>query len=168
MIYIEDNLFDDIEEFFSVLGNFNLIEKTSEVNWQGSRSEPILLWNKKAYDLVLNKMIEKFDVLKNKNFEKVDMGIHLRADDYINPHIDDSDYNCLVYLKGEMSQFNGTGFYTKQDGVDILNATVGFQPNRAILFKGNKLHACLNSLGENINIDRNRYTLNTFFYEGTA
>ena len=86
-----------------------------------------------------------------------------------NDYANDEDFTITICpdVAGELMSLDFTDFNT-EDGVDILNATVGFQPNRAILFKGNKLHACLNSLGENINIDRNRYTLNTFFYEGTA
>lgn len=165
MIQIEDNFFDDIEEFFSILGNFDLREKAPEHNWQGARSSWLHTWNEEAYNLALDTMLKKFNVLRDCKFRKVDMSVHLRADKYINPHCDESDYNCLVYLKGQISQFNGTGFYTEVGNECVLNATVGFQPNRAIVFKGNNLHACLNSLGTDIAVDRSRYTLNTFLYK---
>ena len=163
MIYVEDNLFEDINVFFDLLGNVDLKSKKPDENWQGYRSQNLNLVNEKAFNFALHTMIEKFPPLQNVNFS-ADMAVHLRADDFINPHTDPSDYNCLVYLKGDVSQFNGTGFYTEVGDQHVLNATVGFQPNRAILFKGSHRHACLNGLQANAPIDTNRYTLNTFFY----
>lgn len=166
MICIENNFFDDINHFFGLVGDFTLFEKTDEANWQGARSEGLDEINREAYELCVATIVKRFPLLEGKSF-RVDARIHLRSDDYVNPHMDESDYNCLVYLKGFSSQFNGTGFYTHSgDGNIFLNATVGFQPNRAVFFDRQNIHSCLNALSESDEISKDRYTLNMFIYLG--
>lgn len=165
MICIHNQFFENIDDFFSVLGNFDLSEPHEEDNWQGSRSEELSSSNKKAYDIAINAMLDKFQILKSKNF-RAEAFIHWRSDKHVNPHTDYSDYNCLVYLSGVSSQFNGTGFYTGVEGSkdEFLNLTVGFQPNRAIFFEGSNVHACINALGQGDLSSQGRYTLNIFVY----
>jgi len=61
------------------------------------------------------------------------------------PHVDrGGNYQVLIYLMGDETVNNGTGFY-KPDGKGNmnLNTHIGFQPNRAILFTKDNYHAPL-------------------------
>ena len=60
------------------------------------------------------------------------------------PHVDkQGKYQVLIYLMGDDTVNNGTGFY-KQNGNDfILDTHIGFRPNRAILFTKDNYHAPL-------------------------
>ena len=77
-------------------------------------------------------------------------------------HVDTgSDYNFLLYLKGDPLLNNGTGFYTEEGN---LSSHIGFLENRAIFFNGNKIgHTDLQSFGDSTP----RYTLNIFYKKGT-
>ena len=66
--------------------------------------------------------------------------------------------NFLLYVIGETSLNNGTGFMTDKS----LSSSVGFVENRAVFFNGNKiLHSDLQSFGNS----SSRYTLNIFYEE---
>ena len=61
------------------------------------------------------------------------------------PHVDNGgEYQVLIYLMGDETVNNGTGFY-KPDGKGNmnLNTHIGFRPNRAILFTKDNYHAPL-------------------------
>ena len=61
------------------------------------------------------------------------------------PHVDyGGEYQVLIYLIGDETMNNGTGFY-KPDGRGnlTLNTHIGFRPNRAILFTKDNYHAPL-------------------------
>jgi hypothetical protein len=62
------------------------------------------------------------------------------------PHNDlqeNVNYQILIYLKGEDTLTNGTGFYIKKENNYILNTHVGFTENRAIFFKTDVFHSPL-------------------------
>ena len=66
--------------------------------------------------------------------------------------------NFLLYVIGETSLNNGTGFMTDKS----LSSSVGFVENRAVFFNGNKIfHSDLQSFGNS----SSRYTLNIFYEE---
>ena len=70
----------------------------------------------------------------------------------------ESEYNFLLYIKGEPLFNNGTGFYVNGE----LSSHVGWVENRAIFFNGNHIaHTDLQALGQS----EARYTLNIFFGE---
>ena len=71
-------------------------------------------------------------------------------------HVDDSDYNFILYLRGKELLFNGTGLYHQ----DKLHTYIGFVENRAIFFTGKEtIHSDLQALGES----SYRHTINIFF-----
>tara|TARA_A100001391_G_scaffold75052_2_gene48649 strand:- start:3350 stop:3841 length:492 start_codon:yes stop_codon:yes gene_type:complete len=103
-----------------------------------------------------------FNKIKNQFFPNVNLKIdhssyHLRHNNNkVLEHLDDQDYNFLLYVKGKELICNGTGFYTN----NILNTYIGFVENRALFFDGkNNLHTNLQSLGES----SVRYTINIFY-----
>ena len=103
-----------------------------------------------------------FDKIKQQFFPNTNLKIdhssyHLRHNSKtVLKHVDDQDYNFLLYLKGKELVYNGTGFYSK----DNLNTYVGFVENRALFFDGkNNPHTDLQALGES----SPRYTINIFY-----
>jgi hypothetical protein len=103
-----------------------------------------------------------FKKIKNQFFPNVDLKVcsssyHLRHNhSKVFSHVDEQDYNFLLYLKGKELVFNGTGFYEKNN----LNTYIGFVENRALFFDGkNNFHTDLQALGES----SPRYTINVFY-----
>ncbi len=104
---------------------------------------------------LFNKIKKQF--FPNTNLKVGHSSYHLRHNSKtVLKHIDDYDYNFLLYLKGKELVYNGTGFYSK----DNLNTYLGFVENRALFFDGkNNSHTDLQALGES----SPRYTINIFY-----
>ena len=81
-----------------------------------------------------------------------------REDKYI--HRDESYWNCLIYLTGPASLYDGTTFYKKVKDTFIIQDMIGFKENRAILFRGRTYHGTSQVHTEN---DSWRETINVFF-----
>ena len=162
MISITDNFFESLDHFKNLLGDFELFKAADEDKWQGERSLVLDEINPEAYAYFIESFKRNFPFENLEDYNRINAVIHSRTDDFVFPHTDGEGKNCLVYLSGEVSQFNGTGFYTQiSEDNYVLNMTVGFQENRATLFPADHLHACLNSLG-NLDTTIPRYTLNVF------
>jgi|TARA_R100001460_G_C3450712_1_gene164641 hypothetical protein len=50
------------------------------------------------------------------------------------------DYQAIIYIKGNTNLHKGTGFYLN----DKLNTHIGFNENRAVLWRSNNFHSPLN------------------------
>ena len=88
------------------------------------------------------------------------------ASDKPRPHTDISigaTHQCLIYMHGEESTNNGTGFYHKIDrGEKVLlelSIHVGFKHNRAIFFSSDVFHSPLQWAGNG----SFRYSICNFF-----
>lgn len=76
------------------------------------------------------------------------------------PHIDSSEFNCLIYLLGDPLINNGTGFYTGQGKENHLSSHIGFKENRAIFFDSKIYHSPLQFAGNS----SPRYIMANFIY----
>ena len=84
------------------------------------------------------------------------------ASDVPRPHIDMSSkitHQCLIYMHGEESTNNGTGFYHEKNGNQELSIHVGFKCNRAIFFTSDVFHSPLQWSGNG----SFRYSIGNFF-----
>jgi|TARA_R100000781_G_C4016493_1_gene105516 hypothetical protein len=101
----------------------------------------------------------KFDVLNFSNSVYTMVG----ANDVPRPHIDKSEkvkYQCLIFMHGEESTNNGTGFYTINKLKELeLSIHVGFKCNRAIFFSSDVYHTPLQWAGNG----SFRYSICNFF-----
>ena len=85
------------------------------------------------------------------------------ASDKPRPHKDDNiqtTHQCLIYMYGEESTNNGTGFYhEKSKNKHELSIHVGFKQNRAIFFSSDVWHSPLQWAGNG----SFRYSICNFF-----
>jgi|TARA_R100000315_G_C5180332_1_gene104562 hypothetical protein len=112
----------------------------------------------KPYSFILNEVKKYF--FPSIDLYPFEVCVHIRHNQH-KPmvHQDPSDFNFLLFLKGEPLLNNGTGFYN-EDGQ--LSSHIGFIENRAVFFNGgNILHSDLQSFGKS----SSRYTLTAFFKE---
>ena len=75
------------------------------------------------------------------------------------PHVDQTDVNCLIYLKGINILNSGTGFYQKENNELVLNRHIGFKENRALIFDSKIYHTSL-QFNE---VTATRYVMANFF-----
>lgn len=70
-------------------------------------------------------------------------------------------WNLLVFLKGDFNTANGTGFFElNKDKEFVLDRSIGFKKNRAILFRSKLWHGSLQPIEKNFSSWR--YTFNSF------
>jgi len=70
-------------------------------------------------------------------------------------------WNLLVYLKGDCSTANGTGFFELNKKKElVLDRSIGFKQNRAILFRSKLWHGSLQPIQKDASSWR--YTFNSF------
>ena len=85
------------------------------------------------------------------------------ASDRPRPHTDaamGATHNCLIYMHGEESTNNGTGFYHRTGTGELeLSIHVGFKRNRAIFFSSDVFHSPLHWMGNG----SFRYSIANFF-----
>ena len=100
-----------------------------------------------------------FNVLKFKESSYTMVG----ASDKPRPHTDMEEtvtHQCLIYMYGEETANNGTGFYHKKpQGEYELSIHVGFKCNRAIFFTSDVSHSPLQWAGNG----SFRYSICNFF-----
>ena len=91
----------------------------------------------------LKKIIKnKCEKIFNKKFKTMlcDYTMVASVEPFAHCDIATSDYQIIVYIKGNTDLHKGTGFYLNNE----LNTHVGFNENRAILWKSNAVHSPLN------------------------
>tara|TARA_R100001509_G_C4805947_1_gene194733 strand:- start:42 stop:551 length:510 start_codon:yes stop_codon:yes gene_type:complete len=85
------------------------------------------------------------------------------ASDRPRPHIDQAcgtTHQCLIYMHGEESTNNGTGFYHEVSPENLeLSMHIGFKHNRAIFFSSDVYHSPLQWAGNG----SFRYSICNFF-----
>tara|TARA_R100000951_G_scaffold10280_1_gene8809 strand:- start:191 stop:673 length:483 start_codon:yes stop_codon:yes gene_type:complete len=156
-IQIKDNFLNK-KEFKIILNNIDKIQYLPMTNEDGTYG-----FRHEFYKNLDNEWL--FKKIKKQFFSNINLKIerscyHLRQNTKkVLAHIDDMDYNFILYLKGKELIYNGTGFYHKNN----LNTYLGFVENRALFFDGkNNWHTDLQALGES----SPRYSLNIFYNNG--
>ena len=164
MIFIKDNFFtkEELILFKTIKNNcfYNLCNNKRQLI-----SSELSNLNIDAKKKLIKKIQEVF--FKIKKFKEVTCDFRKRKtppfnknkeDKYI--HRDNSYWNCLIYLTGPISLYDGTTFYKKVKDTFVIQDMVGFKENRAILFRGRTYHGTSQVHTEN---DNWRETLNVFF-----
>lgn len=114
---------------------------------------------------VENKVKELIQKKFNFNISKFIQSTYtmVGASDMPRPHTDlksGATHQCLIYMHGEESTNNGTGFYHKKNNEELeLSVHVGFKQNRAIFFSSDVFHSPLQWAGNG----SWRYSLANFF-----
>jgi hypothetical protein len=153
-LQIKDNFLNQ-KELEIVNGNLNKINYQAMDNVQGNFGFRHRFKRNPENEWLFKKIKKQF--FSDVNLVTNDCSYHLRHNHTkVLTHIDKSDYNFLLYLKGKELIYNGTGFYHKNN----LNTYIGFVENRALFFDGkNNFHTDLQALGESAP----RYTINIFY-----
>lgn len=162
MISITDNFFDDLESIKKKIDDVLYTESDGSIGWQGMRSDELSESQPDLYEILVSTIEKRFSIDRS-DYRKIEFGFHYRKDNVVNIHQDDSDHNCLIFLKGDFNIWNGTGFYEKTPEAEILSLSVGFKENRAIFFDPKIPHSSLTGL--NPEMSSARWTLNTFMYK---
>ena len=162
-IIVKDNFFDE-----SVLKKIHrdILELKFTNRFVNNKNEDNI-YQKIYFEVVLNeKHFAVQEVLKNVE-NLIEKKLKISGNYYFlstkhkdaTPHEDNSDINCLIYLKGKEFVNSGTGFYDRNDDKCNLNTHVGFKENRAIIFDSKIIHASL-QFNENCGT---RYVMANFF-----
>jgi len=165
MKIIKDNFFnkEEIKEYKNIA---NQCYYQPTIHKRQLQTCALHTFNINAHNYLINK-IQKvfFKIKKFKNVvcdfrkRKTPVSNQNREDKYI--HQDKSYWNCLIYLEGPISLYDGTTFYKKINNQFIIQDMIGFKPNRAILFRGMNYHGTSQVHTKN---DNWRSTINVFFY----
>lgn len=142
------------EKGIYAFGNKSLPDKVKEINKQSL---------KKRFN---------FPIAKYNNYDGV---IYLRKPEtvlYNEIHKDNGEtqsvhgtvkakWNLLVFLKGHFNTANGTGFFElNKEKEFVLDRSIGFKQNRAILFRSKLWHGSLQPIQKDVSSWR--YTFNCF------
>ena len=153
---VKDNFFTK-KEYEIIFNNLNKIYFRPLANKDSLFSASHPFEPDKQNKWLFDKIKKQF--FPNKNLKVKICRIDIRHNNKkVLAHFDkeDTDYNCLIYIKGKEVLYNGTGFFYEND----LNTYIGFVENRALFFNGaNVLHSDLQALGPS----SARYTLNIFY-----
>jgi len=140
-IIIKDNFLDN--KLFNNLHNkISYFNYSSELHGLGDGyNHP---WFACKTEKDVKEIIEnKCEKILNKKFKASLCSYTLLATVKPLPHCDmyeDCDYQIIIYIKGNTNLHKGTGFYLNGE----LNTHIGFNENRAILWRSNAVHSPLN------------------------
>jgi hypothetical protein len=154
-IQIKDNFLTE-KEFNIICSNLTKIPFQVSTNEEGNFGFRYDFEHNTENDWLFKKIKREF--FPNIKLKKSQPCYHWRHNTHrVFSHVDKrTDYNFMLYLKGEELVYNGTGFYHQNN----LNTYIGFVKNRALFFDGhNNVHTDLQALGKS----SPRYTLNIFY-----
>jgi len=100
--------------------------------------------NKEITNIIKNKC----EKLLNKKFKINFCSYTLLSTVEPLPHCDlsdETDYQVIVYIKGDVDLHKGTGFYVNGE----LNTHIGFNENRAVIWHSNSWHTPMNWAADN-------------------
>ena len=129
---------------------YELKEYNSKFNakdtWPGKRSEHLIIQNPILYAYVMEVILKKVDVLKNKKFT-CEMFLHLRKHEDIDKdwiHKDKHTFSSLIYLN-KTNLNSGTKIYTdeKEETADVK-----YVQNRFVMYNGTYNHMGYGHFGE--------------------
>jgi hypothetical protein len=140
-ITIKDNFLDD--ELFNNLHNqISYLQFSPKLTYLGEDNKHPWFSAPVSED-VQNIVKDKCEKLLNKKFKLRFCSYTLLATVEPLPHCDlcdETDYQVIIYIKGNVNLNKGTGFYLNGE----LNTHVGFNENRAILWHANTWHSPMN------------------------
>ena len=149
-----------IEDVFSNSLLHRIISLKNNIEWQQNHGRSEISDEIRNLDMGLfNDIISQINLVNNIEIEKCDLRFYKRHTKIFNPHQDESKFNFLVFLDGDIHSLeNGTIFFSENlEGKISLNIANVF--NSGIFFPGNYLHTTAQSIFENTS---ERYTLNCF------
>ena len=165
-VFIQDNFFP-IELYNKIVqlmikAEYNPPSKERIETHQGTYWHTHTLPNNCDVQIEIKKLIKEkfnFNVFKFTESAYTMVG----ASDKPRPHTDKScnvTHQCLIYMHGEESTNNGTGFYHEVSPEQLeLSIHVGFKCNRAIFFTSDVIHSPLQWSGNG----SFRYSIGNFF-----
>ena len=165
-VFVKDN-------FFSLNIYNEIVQQIISVEYIPPNQEKIkkhggCYWH--DHDLPKNSDVQnEVKILINKEFNfKISNFLYssytmVGANDKPRPHTDEkmgATHQCLIFMYGEESTNNGTGFYHRKNSAEAeLSIHVGFKKNRAIFFSSDVLHSPLQWAGNG----SFRYSICNFF-----
>jgi len=166
-VFIEENFFPldiynkIVQQLYSV--EYNPPDKNKTEEHKGSYWHKHKLPNGCDVQKQMVKLIqEKFNFIISE-FVRSSIYTMVGASDRPRPHTDaamGATHNCLIYMHGEESTNNGTGFYHRTGTGELeLSIHVGFKHNRAIFFSSDVIHSPLQWAGNG----SFRYSICNFF-----
>jgi len=122
------------------------IKFNKKESWPGKRSQTLILENPILYAYVMETVLKKADVLKNKKFN-CEMFLHLRRSEDMDKdwiHKDKDTFSSLIYLN-KTNLNSGTKIYTdeKEETADIK-----YVQNRFVIYNGNYNHVGYGHFGK--------------------
>ena len=146
-IVIKDNFLkeEDFKKIYNIISNLSF----SPNDYLGEKTSDNLAWfSHKAHtdflEIIKNEVFNQFNK-KIKEFVLANYTLLSNPKPLVHQDkIDNVNWQLLLYIKGDLSVTNGTGFYIeKENGVFELNTHIGFKENRAIFFKAVNWHSPL-------------------------
>lgn len=118
-------------------GDFNVIDGVNHIWFSAPASKEIT-----------NIIKYKCEKLLNKKFKVNFCSYTLLCTTEPLPHCDlndETDYQAIVYIKGDTDLHKGTGFYVEGE----LNTHIGFNENRVVIWHSNTWHTPMNWAADN-------------------
>jgi len=147
--FFQKNIFEKIKKDLMKLNFTNYYQEIGD-SPSARFQKPYFNANVKTEDVSVKNVISSLNKY-NFNIKNIEShyflsGKHIKD----TVHNDPNELNCLIYLKGNSSINNGTGFYDYVNGEYVLNRHIGFKENRAIIFDAKIFHASLQFIGEDV------------------
>ncbi len=150
-ITIKDNFFKE-KDFKEIYNKLDLFHWSPDNYVKYKNGDKEFAWYQHETSIDVKKIIEN-EVYNNFN-KKIKNFVLSNYTMLNNPktlvHQDKREgvnWQLLIYLKGDSTIVNGTGFYVhnkeKKEEEYVLNTHIGFKENRAIFFKAGILHSPL-------------------------
>ena len=139
-IMIKDNFLDE-ELFNNLHSRVGTFMYAAKINLLTNGKHP---WFSAYVSEDIQEIVKnKCEKIWNKKFKVTMSAFTLLATVEPLPHCDlkdDCSHQIIIYIKGNTNLHKGTGFYMKKK----LNTHIGFNENRAILWRSNACHSPLN------------------------
>ena len=99
----------------------------------------------KIVEDIIKENVSKFFNIKilNLNVCQYSMVSKSKKTEVHNDFSEETDFQTILYVKGNPNIHSGTGFYIKEGDNQILNTHIGFNPNRLVSWTSNVWHAPL-------------------------
>tara|TARA_R110002012_G_scaffold238372_1_gene412163 strand:- start:2450 stop:2962 length:513 start_codon:yes stop_codon:yes gene_type:complete len=144
-ITIKDNFLEK-EKLLELQKNLPLINYSGKYNVITNINH--IWFSAPASKEITNIIKAKCEKLLNKKFKINFCSYTLLSTVEPLPHCDlndETDYQVIVYIKGDVDLHKGTGFYVKGE----LNTHIGFNENRAVIWHSNSWHTPMNWAADN-------------------
>ena len=146
-IRLKDNFFEK-NIYDNILKNIVTYNFSSNASYPRGEKNTNHIW----FSVPCEENINDYIVKRIKDLFNLEVEIYisfytlLTKMDKIRPHHDKSEhsnYQSIIYLKGDSSIHSGTGYYIKEDKNFVLNTHIGFNPNRIVFWNSGAWHSPL-------------------------